>query len=101
MRRFLFFLARTVFHCPVSDFEHRLSSSELNEWIAYYNLERWGLDREDYRSEQLCAVIANTVRTREMKPFRPQDFAIRRGKKQTQEEQLAIFDNLRAKHGKG
>lgn len=36
-----------------------------------------------------------------MKPFRAQDFAIRRGKKQTQDEQLAIFDNLRAKHGKG
>jgi len=58
-------------------------------------------DREemlDYRTGLVCAVLANLYRKKGKRPFKPQDFMPKGRKpkrKQTPEEMLAVFDNLR------
>jgi hypothetical protein len=39
-----------------------LPSSELTEWIAYYRLEPWGQERDNWHSAQVAAIIANVNR---------------------------------------
>jgi hypothetical protein len=38
---------------------NELSAAQFAEWIAYYNLEPWGPQQEDFRAGQICASIAN------------------------------------------
>lgn len=38
----------------------RISSRELTEWQAYYNLEPWGEERADLRSAIVASTVANT-----------------------------------------
>lgn len=44
-----------------------MSSRELSEWMAYYNLEPWGEAEMDLRFGVLCALTANIHRA----PGRP------------------------------
>lgn len=57
MRRFVLFLARTVFHCTRDEALDRLSAYDIAEWQAEYKLAPWGEFREDVQS----AVVAHTM----------------------------------------
>lgn len=49
---------------------------EFNEWMAYYSIEPFGIDREDFRMGQVCSVIANVNRDPKQKPqpYTPDNF---------------------------
>lgn len=54
----------------------RISSRELGEWMAYYELEPFGEPRADLRAGIVASTVANTARDarRRARPFKPQDF---------------------------
>ncbi len=89
----------------------RISSRELSEWMAFFSLEPWGTEVEDWRAGLVAATIANANRDpkRRRKPYEPQDFMPRRDRppkvEQTWEEQARILEMwaraFEAKYGQG
>lgn len=75
-----------------------ISSRELSEWMAFYRLEPWGAEVEDWRFGMLASVVANANRDpkRRRKPYEPTDFMPRRDRRpaeeQTWEEQARILE---------
>lgn len=76
----------------------KITSSELTEWVAMYNLEPWGDARDDFRMGQICSTIANVKRTKSMKALKPDDFfpvfKTQQTRQQTIDEQIAIFKRV-------
>lgn len=57
----------------VCDIRTRMPAAELTQWIAFNTLEPIGQWRDDNLAGRICAVVANTVRTKP--PFaKPSDF---------------------------
>ncbi len=61
-----------------------MSITQLREWFAYSELEPFGEERADYRSAQICAMIANSVRDKKRKPtpYKVEEFLLRFGERQ-------------------
>lgn len=53
-----------------------MSSAEFTEWAAFYGLEPWGWEADNWRAGMIASVVANTVRDskKRRKPFQPADF---------------------------
>jgi hypothetical protein len=53
-----------------------ISSLELSEWAAYYELEPWGEERDDLRAGIVASTVANTARNakKRRRPFKAQEF---------------------------
>ena len=60
----------------VEELGQRMSSRELTEWRAYYDLEPFGDCREDFRTGILASLIANMFRGKGDKVTAPLDFMI-------------------------
>jgi len=58
----------------VRELENRLSARELSEWIAYYSIEPFGTQREDYRAGLIAATTANCAGAGKKKALQPTDF---------------------------
>ena len=58
----------------------RIDSRELTEWAAYFEMEPWGTEVEDWRAALVTSTIANANRDpkKRAKPFEPKDFMPRR-----------------------
>jgi hypothetical protein len=52
----------------------KLSSDEISEWMAFYQLEPFGDFRADYRSALVTSTFANAHRQKDSPPFKPEDF---------------------------
>ena len=59
----------------------RMSSVELVEWMAFYNLEPFGSDAEFLGHAITAATIANVNTPKGKKRHQPQDFMPKFGKK--------------------
>jgi len=57
---------------PVSELLERVDSAELTEWLAFYRLEPWGCEREDWRAALVSATAANYSGNAK-KPLNPSD----------------------------
>ena len=83
---------------PVGELLRRVSSRELAEWMAFFSLEPWGCETEDWRFGMLASVIANANRDpkRRRRPYEPKDFMPQRrtqpAESQTSEEQAQILE---------
>lgn len=62
--------------CTVRELLHRIDSKELTEWMAFYQLEPWGADVDDWRAGMIASTVANVHRDpkKRREPFSPQDF---------------------------
>lgn len=78
----------------VAELGERMSSRELSEWMAYYEVEPFGDERGDLRSGVIAATIANVNRDpkQRKKPYTPLDFMPFAEKKET--DLLAKFDAI-------
>jgi hypothetical protein len=76
----------------------KIDSRELTEWAAYYSLEPWGAEVEDWRAGMIASTIANVNRDpkKQRKPYTPKDFMPQRDvpqkEEQTWEEQAEILE---------
>src|SRR5690606_27802860 len=82
----------------VGELLQRMSSRELSEWMAFFSLEPWGTEVEDWRAAMIAATVANGYRDpkRRRKPYEPKDFMPRyeppkKTEPQSWEEQFAIL----------
>ena len=77
-----------------------LTSKQVSEWMAYYNIEPWGEGQGFYQAGIIASLIANVNRKKGAKPFKPKDFIpdfeqrYRPIIKQSTEVQLEIFKAL-------
>lgn len=61
-------------------------------WAEYGETEPWGQSRDDLRAGIIASTIANTVRPRNQKPFKPGDFMPEfRRKAQSPDEMKQLF----------
>lgn len=53
-----------------------LTSWQITEWLAYYQIEPWGEERGDLRAGIVASVTANANRDpkHRKRPYTPQDF---------------------------
>ncbi len=61
---------------PVGELLRRMSAQEFAEWMAFFEMEPWGYDMENWRFGMLAATMANLHRDpkKRRKPYRPEDF---------------------------
>lgn len=81
----------------VRELLQRIDSRELTEWAAYFALEPWGTEVEDWRAGLVAATIANANRDpkKRRRPYEPKDFMPRREQaveEQSWEEQARILE---------
>ena len=77
-----------------------MSSRELAEWMAFFELEPWGTEVEDWRAGLIASTVANAMRDKKSrrKPYEPEDFMPRRevqtkgAEEQSVEDQIAIVE---------
>lgn len=76
----------------------RISSQELSEWLAYYELEPFGEERADLRMGILASVFANANRDpKKGRAFKPQDFIPSfEGKAKKQQTPQEIYQAFRS-----
>lgn len=71
----------------VAELGQRMSSAELTEWMAFFGLEPWGTEVEDWRAAMVASVIANVNRDpKKRKSYEPKDFMPRYEAPQVQEQ---------------
>lgn len=72
------------------------TSKELTEWIAYLSLEPQGAERTDLGFGIVASTVANSVRKKGQRAFKPEDFIPKYGveREQTEEEILINADVL-------
>jgi hypothetical protein len=58
----------------VRELLHGMDAAELQEWVAYYELDPWTQDRADLRAGIVAATVANANSTKGK--FRPADFMV-------------------------
>lgn len=80
----------------VRQLELQLEASELNEWMAFFNMEPWGSVREDYRAGVIASTLVNVNGGKKGgKPAEVTDFfdlyTRHNNRKQTNEQQINIF----------
>jgi len=79
----------------VAELGQRMSSAELTEWMAFFSLEPWGTEVEDWRAAMVASVIANVNRDpKKRKPYEPKDFMPRyepQVQEQSWEEQARLL----------
>ena len=65
-----------------------ISSQELTEWQAFYNLEPFGEERADLRSAIVASTVANVNRNRKSKPV-PLEAFLPRFEQETEDDRNA------------
>lgn len=81
----------------MEELEATTSSAELTEWAAFYRIEPWGFEMENWRMAQIAATTAN-FSGRIKKPLKPIDF-LPREPKSKQQTALEYMARLRATLG--
>jgi len=74
-----------------------LSSAQIAEWIAYYNVEPFGFTTDWLRTGVVAAMIANVNRKKGAKPAMPEDFVPtnrKARKRQTIAEQRGVLQQI-------
>lgn len=51
-----------------------ITSTQLSEWMAYYELDPWGGERADLLAGIIASTIANCNRAKNQPAFKPKDF---------------------------
>ena len=58
----------------VREAQNRINAREFAEWIAYDHIEPFGEERADMRAGIISSTIANSVRGRNRRAYKPKDF---------------------------
>ena len=85
----------------VNELEYSLSSSELMEWVALYELEPFGVGRDNDHAAMQTAMLANINRGKNVPAFKIDDFMLKDREDQRQRETAVFLKGLEqvAKNG--
>jgi len=84
---FLFRLALALGR-TVAELESSLGSRELTEWLAYYKLEPFGQERDNWHTGVLASMYANVHKASGKPASKPSDFIY--GAKDTTKERQTV-----------
>jgi hypothetical protein len=76
----------------VAELQHCMSSAEFMHWCAFYSLEPWGYDPDNWRTGVVAATVANAAGRK--KPLKPSDFMPRPLKRLTPDETLKLLQGM-------
>lgn len=54
-----------------------MPSSELAEWMAFYEMEPFGPERDNMHSAMICSLLYNANRAKNQQPLLATDFMLR------------------------
>lgn len=74
----------------VAELLNRISSKELTEWMAFYELEPFGYDAENLGHAITASTIANVNRQKGQKPYTIADFMPHEKQEQSIDQMLQI-----------
>lgn len=74
----------------VAELQVRISSRELTEWMAFYELEPFGSDAEYYKHGITASAVYNVHLKKGAKQISPGDFIPKKKKPQTTKDMIAI-----------
>jgi len=91
---------------PVGELLRRIDSRELTEWMAYERVAGpLGPERADLHAAIVAATVANAMRGKKGRPFKPADFMPQWDRpspvEQTGDDHLRIVKQLQAAFGGG
>jgi hypothetical protein len=75
----------------VAELLDRISSSELSEWIEFYDLEPFGCDTGFLGHAITAQTVANANRGKGQRPFKVEDFMPQFGKEPQSEASMKNF----------
>jgi len=83
---------------PTRELQHRISSAEFVEYLAYFQVEPWPEERADINTAIIASILANTVRDSKTrpKPFTIQDFIIQYWKNTAREATQQSVERMKA-----
>ena len=67
----------------------RMSSVELSEWMAFYELEPWGTDIDLYGHAMTSSTLVNIYRKEGVEPVKPGDMMPKFGEKQSVDDMIS------------
>ncbi len=79
----------------VGELLESIDADELVHWFAFFDIDPWTSDRDDYRNGLLCAVVANAMTG---SGFKPDDFIPRFAPTQLTtevDEDKLLFDGMK------
>ena len=86
----MWFRIAALFGCTVEEVQRRMSSSEFTDWCAFYALEPWGWDAQNWRMGVVAATVAN-YSGHAKKALKPSDFMPRPPKRLSPTETLRLL----------
>lgn len=80
----MWFRLALAFGVPVGELSERMTSAEFTYWCAFYQLEPFGCEVDDFRSAMVATVTANAAGGKKGgKPFKVSEFMPKRRKRQS------------------
>jgi chemotaxis receptor (MCP) glutamine deamidase CheD len=87
----------------VGELELRMSASELAEWVSFYQMEPFGVQRDNIHAGLIASTIANVHRKKNAKPLSFEHFMLvdaTESRKRKSKETLAAMKALAKKEPK-
>lgn len=84
------------FRRTVREIQASIDSQEFSEWLAYYSLEPFGYEIENYRAGVIAAAVVNALTKSKAKPL---DFFKRSKPLSNWQDQLAFVEELNKAFG--
>ena len=74
----------------------QIPSTVFNEWMAFFSLEPFGNETENWRTGVVASTIANVNRNPKRKPdpYKPKDFMPKRRKRMSGDEIKAVMRGI-------
>lgn len=90
---------------PIKRLLKEVDSKDITDYIAYYQIEPFGVEQDFLQSGIVASTIANVNRGKNTQPFKPSDFVpssfkAKISKKQSAEDIKFIFEQMAAKKSK-
>lgn len=73
----------------VAQLQTELTKQEFIEWQAFYQLEPWGFDIENWRAANIASTVANVNRPPKKPAYKLEQFMPKRAEPQTAHDMLA------------
>lgn len=80
----------------VSDIDRRMPSSELTEWMAFYELEPFGPRRDNIHTGQIASLLYNANRRKNTPALTVSDFMLKDEYAKREEDTAQFLTGLRA-----
>lgn len=82
--------------CSISDMANRIPSSEWHYFVAFYEMEPWGYEANDYHAALVASTVANMAGRSLKNTLKVSDYMT---PKPLTKEQQAAYDEAKTRYG--